>query len=214
MKTLAQEVLNIVDAVTARRAWDGNLRLVDKALSYLYKDMTQGDKDLKDSVFYKYYRYYNDGDKPRFELAKLKKLGLSDSDANTIADGPSPSKYGNNDAYELAMEKGLSVVMSYFLDKYFKDLNRAKFNYDNRKEAAKAIVDGDYKEEYWLKKYGTNYNIPELVKYAQDLEKLNKGVSYTKDFKSLPDSDVTKIKQLIRDDLLKAQAMVELSDLL
>lgn len=54
------------------RAWNGNLKNIDKLLWWMYEVdiLNKTEKAEKDRVFRSYYRYYNDGDIPRGYLGE------------------------------------------------------------------------------------------------------------------------------------------------
>ena len=103
MKSLTS---HINEALVAGRAWSGRLRNIDNLLSWMYDEgiLTKTDMNKKDSLFHKYYRYYNDGDMPR---------GVS--------------KYGTKADMELELEQQVTDFMKKILSKYAGKYDRQQF---------------------------------------------------------------------------------------
>ena len=62
-----------------KTSWDNRFENLGKILSFNYDNMNSSDQKLYDSIFFSYYRYYNDGDKLGFKKAELQKIGCSDA---------------------------------------------------------------------------------------------------------------------------------------
>lgn len=161
--------------------------------------MTASDKALKDSVFHAYYRHYNDGDFKSIPFGTLKRLGLSDGDADRIKRSRSMH---NEELYKQGMEKAAEVVTKYLLKKYGKDFNRQGTWNKKKKEIADNIFQDGRVDGYWVKEYGQQFHIPELIKLGEKLQQLNKGVSYTKDIKTPPEIK-KQVASIVYDDLKK-----------
>ena len=103
MKSLTS---HINEALVAGRAWSGRLRNIDNLLSWMYDEgiLTKTDMNKKDSLFHKYYRYYNGGDMPR---------GVS--------------KYGSKADMELELEQQVTDFMKKILSKYAGKYDRQQF---------------------------------------------------------------------------------------
>jgi len=108
---------NYLNEVKARRAWSGKLKRIDKLLAWMYDNdiLNKGEKNKKDTLFNKYYRYYNDGDFPK---------GLKDKDGNAVYKGMQ-GKY-----VEEALEYQLEEYMKKVLSKYSSKIDKVKFKND------------------------------------------------------------------------------------
>lgn len=61
-----------------KTAWSGRFENLDKILSKNYDQMDSKDRELKDTLFRSYYRYFNDGDVITFPSTLFKKIGYRD----------------------------------------------------------------------------------------------------------------------------------------
>ena len=53
---------------TAEGFWNNRAKMIGEFLCWVYDNgMTQSDQELKDATNRRYYRYYNDGDRPRID---------------------------------------------------------------------------------------------------------------------------------------------------
>jgi hypothetical protein len=121
------------------RASSGKLKNIDKALQVIYPYMSKGDQVLKDKTFFAYYRFYNDGDFLSLPFPFLKKLGMPDEQINRMKSIKSANnddlrnfqkrnKPGDNSYYRYQrlnqkeyapfLEKGLELIMKYFINRY------------------------------------------------------------------------------------------------
>ena len=96
------------------RAWEGKLSKIDSLLSWMYNKniLSPREKQIKDSLFRSYYRYYNDGDFP----ARLRKYDLH--------------KYSNPKQIEETLEQEVEEFITKILSKYAGTYDRSEFNYD------------------------------------------------------------------------------------
>ena len=165
--------------------WNGRLTNVDKILTYHYNEMNKGDQEIKDKLFFAYYRYFNDGDVIKFPVGILKKVGCDSETINSLENAAtvkSAKKRAmkfhdtnrNFDWYNKAMDKAISATISYFGKKYpkmFSEEGRQKtigkwkeevLNYANRKGYETENTEMD---KYWVSEFGTHFGIPELSAY-------------------------------------------------
>ena len=154
-------------------------------------EMSSSDQKLKDSIFYSYYRYYNDGDKNGFKAVELKKVGCSDETLKAvnrtatanIRQQTKPYKLNKSnrdyiypkgykpdiDNYEAAMEDVIKCTFKYFVKKY-----PAFFNKSGRQKTIqkwKEEIIGYTKSQpdsidtYWVAEFAKQFNTPELDDY-------------------------------------------------
>ena len=99
-----------VDEVKVERCWGNGLKRLDGLMSYMYDREILGkvDRYYKDTKFYRYYRYYNDGDFPR-GLKGIRKYASSDTE---VAE---------------ALERDVTDFMKRVLKKYKGKINRKDF---------------------------------------------------------------------------------------
>ena len=117
------------------RAWNGKLKNIDTLLIWMYnKDiLNKGEKAKKDSIFYRYYRYYNDGDKPRGMKWELK------------------------EKIEEYIEVGAEDFSRKMLKKYAGKYSRKQFRIDTHNENTKYLIELCSRNEfhsltkYWKK---------------------------------------------------------------
>lgn len=136
------KVYELFEASTPGRAWNRGLEKIDKLLYWMYeKDILSAtDKAKKDTVFYQYYRYYNDGDIP----AALKRQGFS--------------KNSNKIEVETALEEYLETFIKKMLSKYLPVVDRKTFRIDNAIEALSMVEKMASEHDayslltYWVKK--------------------------------------------------------------
>lgn len=124
---LTEEIAKQLNEVKPMRAWNGKLSRIDDLIAWMYDKniLTASDKKKKDSLFHKYYRYYNDGDFPR---------GIKTVDANQYRwsrTGSSSWKKEIEDKIEYELEQQLENFISYILSKYLPRIDRKDFRYDN-----------------------------------------------------------------------------------
>lgn len=134
IKKLNEEIRKLVE-VKAGRAWQGKLKRIDDLIAWMYdKDiLTQSDKKKKDSLFHKYYRYYNDGDFPR----GIKSVSASEYRWSRTA---SSWKKEVEDKIEYELEQQLETFMVYILNKYLPKINRKEFHYDRAIEKIHEVI--------------------------------------------------------------------------
>lgn len=101
----------ITEASHPGRASSGKLKKIDELMAWLYDKniLNKGEKKKKDSIFYKYYRWYNDGDKPR---------------------GKRYSGLYNDKEIAAELEKEIEEFIKQTLVKYLPKINRADFKFD------------------------------------------------------------------------------------
>lgn len=118
-----------------QRAWSGKLKQVDALLSWMYdKDiLNKGEKAKKDSLFRKYYRFYNDGDIPRGMKIKPK------------------------DQVALMLEEEIEEFIKTILSKYTSKIDRKDFCLDKQLSELKTVLSVIQNDEvhsltkYWKK---------------------------------------------------------------
>lgn len=174
-----------------KTSWDNRFENLGKILSFNYDNMNSSDQKLKDSIFFSYYRYYNDGDKLGFKKAELQKIGCSDATINSLSreattnirQQTKPFKISRNDRsyiypkgykpdidrYESAMEDAIACTIKYFVKKY-----PAFFNKSGRQKTIqkwKEEIIGYTKSQpdsidtYWVAEFAKQFNTPELDDY-------------------------------------------------
>ncbi len=133
-----------------RRAWNGKIQKIDELLMWMYdKDvLNKGEKAQKDSLFYKYYRYYNDGDVPR---------GM---------------KFYSNQEIEKNLEDSLDAFIKKILSKYMQKISRKEFRKNMSQEKTEFLIklakECDYYGlcNYWVK----DCKDKEIVKMIKNLK--------------------------------------------
>lgn len=186
-----------IQLMEVRTAWNNRFENLSTTLQQRYSEMSPSDQKLKDSIFWSYYRYYNDGDKNGFTKADLQKVGCSDKTINSLdrsvtanirrqtkpySVGKHPNKryiYPTGykpdiDKYEAAMEDVIKCTIKYFVKKYptfFNKSGRQKTIYKWKEE----IIDYTKRDTgelntYWVAEFAKQFNVEELKKYA-DLKK-------------------------------------------
>lgn len=186
-----------IQLMEVRTAWNNRFENLSTTLQQRYSEMSPSDQKLKDSIFWSYYRYYNDGDKLGFAKADLQKVGCSDKTINSLdrsvtanirrqtkpySVGKHPNKryiYPTGykpdiDKYEAAMEDVIKCTIKYFVKKYptfFNKSGRQKTIYKWKEE----IIDHTKRDTgelntYWVAEFAKQFNVEELKKYA-DLKK-------------------------------------------
>lgn len=182
--------------------WQGKIENLDKILSVHYDEMKEGDKKLKDDIFYKYYRFFNDRDVKKFPAEKLRKLGLDDESVEVLKLGldlPKRSYYKNEEIaskqmskdterqmrsysskkYQNAMDNAIKTTVSYFKSKYpdfFSQEGREKTIQTWKKEIVD-ILNRDIStglDKYWVSDYGKKFGLKELEKYYPHSEENKK----------------------------------------
>ena len=205
------------EKITIGRAWEGNLKKINTFLSFVYNKMKSSDQNLKDSVFNKYYRFYNDGDIKALPKAKLEKLGLEKKYIEMLNNRP--DKWESKDSikyknYQEALEKSVETIIKYLLKKYKKSTSQREVNVANLKEIRKILDDYKYKSAYWVERFGEESGNEELINYAKKLKKLNKGISLVKDLKNLSNSEMNRIKELIDSIIRKREIIKECEEII
>lgn len=141
-----------------------NLDNIDDLFTWLYDNniLNKTDKKEKDSIFYQYYRYYNDGDFPR---SLIKRKGVYSHDPK--------------EKIKKALEEVLREFISRILFKYHNKYNRQDYYDDielNNYKDLLNIITKDVPDLslylYFYKKYKTHksYNTPMLNKLFIELE--------------------------------------------
>lgn len=117
--------IRVLKATKPQRAWSGKLDKIDNLLQWMYnKDiLSPREKQIKDSLFHDYYRYYNDGDFP----ARLRKYGLG--------------KYSNEKEIEEILEREVENFIKKILSKYAGKYDRSEFHYDTLISSIKHVLD-------------------------------------------------------------------------
>ena len=109
-----------LNEVKVKRAWSNKLSQIDSLLSWMYeKDiLNKGEKAKKDSLFRKYYRFYNDGDNPRGK------------------------NYNGKSQYELPeiLETELEDFIKKILSKYMSKIDRKGFRIDKQLGDLKTVL--------------------------------------------------------------------------
>jgi len=135
----------IKEASFPGRASNGKLENIDGALQVIYPYMSKGDQALKDKTFHAYYRFYNDGDFNSLPFPFLKSLGMPENEIRRMKDIKSDDTWSRQDAFRQGgrrdqqdsrrknfyavqkmnseryapfLEKGLELIMKYFIKKY------------------------------------------------------------------------------------------------
>jgi len=122
------------------RAWEGKLNKIDELLSWMYDKgiLTQTEKKKKDSLFHKYYRYYNDGDFPR----GLKNTSAKDYETAKYYRKYDPSKAKETEEQiELELEEQLEAFIKKILTKYLPKINRKEFHRDSVMSGYDLVLD-------------------------------------------------------------------------
>lgn len=116
-----RDILNNEPALNeakVQRAWSGKLKQVDALLSWMYeKDiLNKGEKAKKDSLFRKYYRFYNDGDMPRGMQMKPK------------------------DQVALMLEEEIEEFIKKIISKYTSKIDRKGYRLDKQQSELKTVL--------------------------------------------------------------------------
>jgi hypothetical protein len=137
------------EASFSGRAWSGKIGNIDNLMSWMYDKgiLNKGEQDEKDRKFREYYRWYNDGDKPR-------------------------GVYGKDEEIEAYLEKSIEEFIKKVLAKYTGKYDRRDFRIDTLLGDLKTLEnivaghtaqDGQRGEpdpygllNYWGKKINTN----------------------------------------------------------
>ena len=114
-----------------RRAWSGRLEQINKLINWMCDKniLTKTDQKKKESLFHKYYRYYNDGDFPR---------GVKDISYDKLDDYDfrfSSAKGYYQKRLEAGLEEQLEEFIKYVLSKYLPKVDRKEFHKDMAIEA-------------------------------------------------------------------------------
>ena len=151
--------LGIVEAVKPRRGWDGKLKRIDSLLAWMYDKgiMNKTDRDRKDVIFHGYYRYYNDGDFPRFLSAK------------------GYNKYMNPETIEEALEQVIEDFIKYILNKYNGKYSKSEFNFDRYIDQLDSVIRYTDREE--VDPYSINFWFSQLKNPDEELKKWNDELS-------------------------------------
>ncbi len=197
------ESTEFVLEVKAMRAWSGRLEKIDQLLSWMYdKDiLTKAEKNKKDSIFNRYYRYYNDGDFPR---------------------GIKVSKYDTKAAIETALEDMLEIFIRRILSKYWKKIDRKEFKIDSAISSLSQVlsVTDNYNvhglTKYWKKDVSDPVILAAISKLEKQYDALdaatgstNIGMTYRRD-DMLASGTWTKQNEKAWIEIQKG--MVEISD--
>jgi len=235
-RDLAQQYFEKISKSYPGRAWKGGLNKLDNYIEHLYEYMNQADKNLKDKVFHAYYRHYNDGD---FKSLPVKRLKLSQGDIykyQQFMDFSREAKKRNEKQYQEVLEKALEAAIKHFLTKYKGVLSRQKVYYKEYKDIIDYIIKGDYREPYWIEKLTKQTDNKEIASIAKKLEKQvetwrkewsekMKNLDYgsderkkmekkrDKDRPELNKQDINKLKNLMKEELLKKQQLLKLEDM-
>lgn len=178
--TTFKEHLSSLNEAKPKRAWSGKLKQIDSLLSWMYdKDiLNKGEKSKKDSLFRKYYRFYNDGDIPRGQVYKgkskdviqeLLEIEIEEFIKKII------SKYtGKIDRKGFRLDKQLSELQTVLgvvksndvhgLTKYWKKsvkdqevldmISTLETDYDELKAEINTFIDGiDFENDYGIKSF-------------------------------------------------------------
>ena len=110
-----------------RRAWNGKLKKIDELLSWMYDKgiLNKGEQSKKDTLFRKYYRWYNDGDFPR---------GLKNKAGSTITVGM------RDELVDKALEEQLEDFIKTILSKYTGKVDRGMFKIDSALSKIKTVI--------------------------------------------------------------------------
>lgn len=176
----------INEASKPGRAWSGKIANIDKLLSWLYdKDiLKKGDKNKKDSFFYQYYRYYNDGDIPRGLPVRFSR------------DEIKYSEYSRQQLERMLEDKIEDYIKS-ILSKYRGKYDRQEFRYDtalsNYRTLKSIIHDNEFYSllSYWSKSIKVNDSeFEKLLDTAQkQFDKLRAAVDKAiEEYPDAPDS--------------------------
>jgi hypothetical protein len=97
----------LYEASHSGRAWSGKIQNIDNLMSWMYDKgiLNKGEQDEKDRKFREYYRWYNDGDKPR---------GI----------------YGGDEEIEAYLERSIEGFIKKVLAKYAGKYDRKDFRID------------------------------------------------------------------------------------
>ncbi len=144
-----------LNVTKVRRAWNGRIARVDSLMAWMYSMdiLNKSEKELKDRLFHKYYRFYNDGDRPR---------------------GKKYSGLYNNKDIELVLEQEITDFMVKILSKYDGKYNRRDFLVDKAKIAKNNSLEGANLDDYYARRYAEAYNLPEVVGLLDQIALLNK----------------------------------------
>jgi hypothetical protein len=152
---LANEILKLMEASYSGRGWEGRLKQIDSFMAWLYdKDiLSKGEKKRKDIVFYRYYRYYNDGDFPR----GLK--GVSSS--------------STKEQIERALENSIEEFMRDILKKYLPKVDRSEFVYDEQIKKINYLIgiSNDFNVHSLVKYWKKDVTDADVLSMITDLEK-------------------------------------------
>lgn len=179
----------------AKTAWNGRFENLDRILTQNYDQMKDSDKQLKDTLFGSYYRYFNDGDVLAFPSGLLKKIGAPEAVIQTLSgqrssvksrkapyqirrgDGGKDWRYPNTkedpvvQRYEKAMEGAILATFKYFKTKYpnfFNSEGRQKTIQQWKKEViGYAQSKPTELDTFWVGEFGKQFGKPELANYAK-----------------------------------------------
>ena len=166
--TLSESILQLHEKQFAGRAWYGKLKRIDELLSWLYDKniLNKTDKNKKDVIFNRYYRYYNDGDVPRGKKYPPVPTGIPLNRNSKAAK-----------KIEQILEEEVTEFIKATLKKYSKKYNRKDF----RKDKAQQIYDSTQVESgsdnlhtYWAKQYIMTYGVQEALADVQKLDEIEK----------------------------------------
>lgn len=99
-----------------RTFWNGNFGNIDGWMSFMYDEMTASDRNKKDKICWKYYRWFNDGDFPR-GLKGIYSMGYEVNLASKI----------QRERINNAVESCTKEMAKYFIKKYMNAENRANY---------------------------------------------------------------------------------------
>lgn len=180
-----------MSTVKTRRGWNGKLSNLDGILSWMYSTdiLTQTDKNAKDHIINKYYRYYNDGDKPR---------GFAREREQVI---------------ETYLENLLTDFIRHMIRKYAKKVNRQdyyRFKADERFKSTNASQARKHYRQgllnvYYSQKYAEERNLEEAQKKIENLKEI------LKQAQALEVEIARLIKKDFRDSKRGAQILKDLS---
>lgn len=218
--------------VEVKTAWNNRFKNLDTILQQSYSLMSTSDQKLKDSIFYSYYRYYNDGDKNGFKKNELQKIGCSEltitslnrSATANIRQQTKPYRSGGNhnyvypsgykpdiDKYEAAMEDVIKCTIKYFVKKYptfFNRSGRQKSIQQWKEEIIKyAKGQGDQLDTYWIAEFAKQFNVKELDKYIDmaknKISKITDKTEIAKILKIMLNSSLDSFSRIGESKLIK-----------
>jgi hypothetical protein len=174
--------------VKPTRAWNGKLEKIGELIDWMYSKniLTETDKKKKDSLFHKYYRFYNDGDFPK----GLKGNTYNAYDYKYVQTYLSREN-GHRKEVELdvetALETQLEEFIKYVLSKYLPKINRKEFHKDIVMRAYDDVLEKIINKDphglfYWITK------LPQEAQEQIDISELKDLLNQYQDIaKNIPD---------------------------